>query len=382
MNEKVAILGWAQSEHEFDMQKTREEMVFDVVREALDNADVKREDLDTVINASNDFLDGRTISNVHLTMPEGGYMKDESKVEDDGAFAGLYGIMRILSGVHDVCLVVGNTQGSTFNPHQVSKLELDPLFDEQVGILNDMACAGIQARKYMNQFDVDERQIAKVSVKNIRNAADNPKAQRKKRKISLGEVLESEEFYNPIRELTSYPISDGACALLLASGEKAEQITDDPVWIKGVGSCQDPYLRNRRLYTLESLKKAAGKAYERAELNNPNKIDLMEISEKFAHEELMAYEALGLCKKGEGSALIENSLTEKEGETPVNPSGGALSANPVCATGLIRLAEAAMQIKGEAGERQVPNVERALAHGQSGLCAQSNVVFILEGGES
>jgi len=96
----------------------------------------------------------------------------------------------------------------------------------------------------------------------------------------------------------------------------------------------------------------------------------------------MIYEALGLCQEGQGKNLIERGITRRDGEMPVNPSGGALGADPVCATGLIRVVEAAKQIRGEADGYQVPDVRRALAHGQFGICAQKNMIFILGGNGS
>lgn len=380
MVKRVAIVGYAQSHHQDDMQKTREDMVFEVAKEALRDADIAREDLDTVITASTDFLDGRTISNVFLSMAVGGYLKDESKVEGDGGFAAYYALMRILSGTHEVALVEAHTQGSTFNPHQVSFYTLDPLLDRQIGVLNDISTAAIQARMYMNANDVSEEHLAMVSVKNLMNAANNPAAHRKMPGLSVEEVLSSKLYYEPIRELTMSPISDGACALVLASEERAKEITDDPVWIEGVGCCQDAYLRDRNLHQLNSLQIAAENAYEMAGIRDPfAELDVVEVSERFAHEELMFYEALGLCREGKGKVLVEKGVTEMYGEMPVNPSGGALGADPICATGLIRIIEAAKQIWGEANGYQIPDVRRALAHGQFGICAQKNIVFILGG---
>ncbi|HUU63888.1 MAG TPA: thiolase family protein [Dehalococcoidia bacterium] len=383
MLRRVAIVGYAQSHHQHNMQKTREDMVFEVCKEALHHAGILREDLDTVITASSDFLDGRTISNVFLSMAVGAFMKDESKVEEDGTFALYYALMRILAGTHDVALVEAHTQGSTFNPHQVSFYTLDPLFDRQIGVLNDIAAAALQARMYMNRYSVSEEHLAMAAVKNITNAAQNPCAHRKMPDVSVEEVMNSKVFYDPIRELTMSPISDGACALILASEERAREITDKPVWIEGVGSCQDPYLRDRDISSLDSLKSAASTAYKMAGVKEPfSELDVAEISEKFAHEELMIYEALGLCQEGQGKNLIERGTTRRDGKMPVNPSGGALGADPVCATGLIRVVEAAKQIRGEADGYQVPGVRRALAHGQFGICAQKNMIFILGGNGS
>jgi acetyl-CoA C-acetyltransferase len=165
----------------------------------------------------------------------------------------------------------------------------------------------------------------------------------------------------------------------MASGEVAAK-AKNPVWIKGVGFYHDSYLTERPLANMESLKLAAEKCYAMAEIGDPaSEIDLAEIHECFAHEELMAYEALGFCGAGEGGELIDGGTTRMDGALPVNASGGALAANVVCAAGLARIAEAAMQVAGDAGEHQVPGVKTALAHGQTGLCAQENIVFVLGG---
>jgi acetyl-CoA C-acetyltransferase len=380
MRRRVAIVGYAQTQHQFDMDKTREDMVFEVAKGALLDAGISREEVDTVITSSTDFLDGRTISNVFLSMAVGAYLKDESKAEEDGTSAAWYAFMKILAGTHEVALVEAHTQASTFDPHQVSFYTLDPLFDRQVGLLNDIAAAAIQARMYMSAYGVSEEEVARVSVKNLLNATKNPNAHRRIPDVNVEEVLSSKLYYHPIRELMMSPPSDGACALVLASEEKARKITDNPVWIEGVGCCQDFYLRERELLKLGSLEKAARDAYEMAGVRDPlTELDVFEVSEKFAHEELMIYEALGLCRKGKGKVLLEKGLTEKDGEIPVNPSGGALGADPVCATGLVRIVEAAKQIREEADGYQISGARRALAHGQFGMCAQKNWVFILGG---
>ncbi len=381
MDRKVGIVGYCQTSHVADIDKTRDMMVFETTKGALDNAGIQRDDVGTVINASNDMLDGRTISNVHVTMPQGGYLKDESKTEEDGTFAAYYAMMRVLAGTHDVGLVVAHTQGSTFNPHQVFSYMADPTFERQYDILNDISMAALQARMYMSNNGISEEQVASVAAKNLRNAADNEKAQRKMPDVTLDEILRSKLYYDPIRELTKSPISDGCAALVLASEDKAKEICDDPVWIEGVGSYQSPYLRDRDMSRMKAVKEAAKRAYDRADIEDPfAEIDVAEISERFAHEELMLYEALDFCREGKGGALMDNCATYPGAELPVNPSGGALSADPITATGLIRMIEAVKQIKGEAGKHQVPVADKALVHGQTGLCAQSNMAYVLGGG--
>jgi acetyl-CoA C-acetyltransferase len=381
MNRNVAIVGYGQTKYESNKDSSREKMVFDATKSTLKSAGLTKADIDTVIGASNDYLDGRTISNVHTVVPLGSDLKDESKVEMDGAFAALYAYMRILSGDHDVALVVGESMASCYPPYIPGILTLDVTYDYPMGFLNEISAAGLQARCYMDKYDVSEEEIAKVSVKNLKNAAKNPFALRQMPKITTKKVLNSKMLYSPIRELNAYPLTDGACGILLASEERAREITDNPVWIEGVGNCHDTYyLGERTLSGCDSLKLAAENAYEMAGIDNPKReIDLAEVHENFSHEELISYEVLGFCGEGEGKKLIDEGVTEMDGDLPVNPSGGALSANPLCATGLVRIAEAAMQIRGDAGEHQVKDVKTALAHGQNGISAQENVVFILRG---
>lgn len=380
MNDRAAIVGYAQTRYEVDSDSSREMLVAQVAEGALRSAGLARDDIDTVITANNDYLDGRTISNMRLVEPSGAWLKDESKVEMDGAYAVLYALMRILSGDHDVALVIGVSQASVFPTYLPGTMTLDPTFDRERGLLNEVSAAALQARAYMDAHGVGEEQIARVSVKNLRNAFNNPLALRRMPVLTVEDVMESRPLYAPVRELTAYPPSDGACALVLAAAGKAGEVTDRPAWIKGVGFSHDSYLTERPLHEMASLGRAAKSAYEAAGIDDPlHQIDLAEIHENFAHEELMSYEALGFCGPGEGSELLESGATSRGGDLPVNLSGGALAANVQCAAGLARVVEAAMQVRGDAGVRQVPGVKTALAHGQSGLCAQENIVFVLGG---
>lgn len=372
---KVAIIGYAVSNLEWDVEKTREESVFEVAKSAIENAGISREDVDTVISASSDFLDGRTISNCMLIGATGAYLKDESKAEEDGMYAVLYAVQRLLSGTHDIALAVSHTHSWTFNPYQVSQYMTEPWFDRQNELLNEITLAAIQARMYMDRYGVNELDLAEVAVKNLRNAAGY--TYRKLHDVTVEEVLESDLYADPLTELMIAPPCDGAAAVVLATEDVAKKICPNPVWIKGIGNACDNYLRDRDLGRLNSLEIAARKAYSMAGINEPfREIDVAEVSEKFAHQELMIYEALGFCREGKGRILIEEGMTELYGNLPVNPSGGALAGYPGCSTGMIRLIEATKQVKGEA-ENQVDDCRTALAHAQWGLCGQKNLVFIV-----
>lgn len=374
----VAVVASAQTKHERrKADQNVEEMIFRTVTELLNATGIDIKDIDTVISASDDVLDGRSISNVFTVEAMGGFLKEESKVEEDGAYAALYAYMRLLTGAFDSALVVGYSKASDSSPQTYSGMIFDPFYQRPLG-LEAISASALQARRYMDRYGITETQAAKVAVKNRRNAQRNPYAQIRK-EMTVDEVLNSPPLATPIKKLDASPISDGCCALLLASEKRAKDWAKTPAWIHGVGYCSDAYyLGYRDLAEAASARAAAEKAYAMAGIKDPaREINVAEIYEAFSFHELMLYEALGLCGPGEGGNLVDSGKTEQDGALPVNPSGGALSANPLFATGLIRLAEAAAQVSGAAGERQIDGVHTAVAHSTSGLCLQSNIVYLL-----
>ena len=379
MNRDIAIIAYAQTPYEADANASREVQTLQVAKAALEAAGLKLEDRYTVVTANNDYLDGRTISNMRLVEPAAAWHKNESKAEMDGAYAALYGVLRILSADHDVALIIGESQASVFARWIPGIMMMDPTFDRQRWLLNEVSAAALQARAYMDAFGVSEEQLAGVAAKNLDNAALNPLAFNKLAGADAAKVLASRKLYEPLTEMMVSPYCDGACALVMAAGDLAKK-AEKPVWIKGVGFAHDSYLTERSLEEMGSLKLAAQKAYAMAWISDPaSQVDLAEVHENFAHEELMAYEALGFCGKGEGGSFFDSGATRRDGKLPVNASGGACSANVVCAAGLTRIIEAAMQLRGEAGGRQVQGAKTAVATGQTGPCAQESVVFVLGG---
>jgi acetyl-CoA C-acetyltransferase len=175
------------------------------------------------------------------------------------------------------------------------------------------------------------------------------------------------------------PKSEGFVAVLLASEEKAKKMTAKPVWINGYGCAVDTYNLGDRDLLDGQLPKAAAAAYRMAGISNPRReIDLAEITEPYAYQELLWCEKLGLCGEGEGGRFIDSGATGLNGELPVNASGGVTATNPYVARGLQRAVEATLQLRGQAGERQVDKqVRTALAHGAHGFAGQCHVVTIL-----
>ena len=379
MAEKVAIVGWGQSKFEREMKDIHlGELIYETVRKTLADTGLEIGDIDTVINASCDVMDGRSISNVFTVEAMGAFLKEESKVEEDAAYAALYAYMRLLAGPFQTAMVVGHAKVSESSPQTYTGMICDPFLLRPLGI-EAITSSALQARSYMSRYGITEEQAAKVVVKNRKNGARNTNAQIRK-PVSVADVMASPVLASPIKKYDASPITDGCAVMIMATAKKAKKITDTPVWIKGVGYDHDLYYPGYRdLSKSESCALAAKRAYKMAKIKDPlNEIDCAEVYEPFSFYELMLYESLRLCGKGEGGKLIDDGATEPDGKLPVNLSGGALCANPILATGLVRMMEAAMQLSGKAGEHQLKNKpKKAIAHSTSGLCLQSNIVYVL-----
>jgi acetyl-CoA C-acetyltransferase len=376
----VAIVASAQTKYASDIGIPRERMLFETVKGFYDSLGITRHDIGTFIFASNDFQDGRTISNVFADSPVGAYMKDETKVESDGSNAFLYGVMRILSGGYDTALIIAySLGGSQFRPYLVMDYTMDPVYTRQAGIMNELAAAALQTRAYMMKYGLAEEELASVAAKGLRSAAANPFSLRSMANATAADVLQSKPLYSPLHELHCYPATDGCCVMLLASEKRAKELTDKPVWVAGVGHDLDTYyLGEKDLAVSRSAQRASAAAYKMAGVKDPAaEIGVAELSAPFAVQELILQEALGLFPEGSGAQVIGDGLSEIAGKLPVTPSGGALGAHAFCASGLQRIADAASQLRGDAGSCQVADPKLALAHGQDGFCAQQNMVTVL-----
>ncbi|HKQ04104.1 MAG TPA: thiolase family protein [Blastocatellia bacterium] len=376
---RVAIVGSAQTVHERrKADQNVEDMIFETVTALLEQSGLTISDVEMVMGAGDDVMDGRSISNVFTAEYAGAFLKEESKVEDDGAFAACYAFMRIAAGAFDTILVYGYSKSSDSSPQHYSGMMADPFYLRPLGV-EALTAAALQAQCYFSQYGAGEADAALVAVKNRRQAMRNPFAQIKG-EYTIAEVMASPMIATPIKRLDASPITDGCCAMLLMSEEAVKKYGLKPAWIRGLGFCTDSYyLGHRDLAEIRSAHLAAERAYDMAGISRPGaEIDVAEIHEPFAFQELMVYEALGFCDKGKGRDLLHSGATgvNGTGRLPVNLSGGALSANPIFATGLIRLAEAALQVTGQADGHQA-DARTVVAHATSGLALQSNIVYVL-----
>jgi len=267
----------------------------------------------------------------------------------------------IASGLYDIGIVVG-VESMTTSP--IAGKLIPPAKGDITGELgmNMVARFALSQRRYMDMFNVSLEQIALVSVKNHRHGCLNPYSQYRK-ELTVEEIVNSRPICEPITLLQCCPATDGAAALILASSDLARRYTRRPVFIAAsVLKSGDYAFRWEDITFSDMTSKCINSAYEMAGLG-PEDIDVCELHDAFAVNELQHYIELGFCKRGEEVRLLEDRVTELGGKLPVNPSGGLLSkGHPVSASGVAQIAELVWQLRGQAGERQVAHAKVALAH--------------------
>jgi acetyl-CoA C-acetyltransferase len=377
---KVAICAVAQHKNESDLWYKRfQGMLLDVLEDlqAQTGFDFSEDTgVNTIVSCSDDFFDARTISNNGVTDVLGGHYRAEEKMAQEGLNAIGYALAVILSGHTDLVLVMGHCKESqSESRNMISNLGFDPFYGRSVG-LDYMNAAALQARAYMTKAGITDKHLARIVVRARQWAARNPYANAREI-LEEGRVMASPMVCDPIRQLHVYPVSDGAVGMLLASEERAKEFTDKPVWITGFANCMDSYfLGDRDLTGNVALKKAAERAYRKAGIKDPRKaIDVVEVMDAYAYQQPLWMEGLGFCEAGQGGRFIEEG---GPGKYKVNLSGGMLAGNPVIISGLYRAAEAVLQLRGEAGDRQAPDVKSAVAHSTTGAAGQFHSVLILE----
>jgi acetyl-CoA C-acetyltransferase len=382
MADRVAIVAAAQTKYHPDrVDVSSGELAYETVEKVLQETGLTFTDdgtgIDSTITCTQAAWEGAFIPNIVTAPYVGAHLRPEDKIAEDSINGVYCALAQILSGHFDIVLVVTHCMESQSDKSIIDNTTFDPIFQRLLGLDFD-AAAAMQANRYMHKYGITAEQCAKVAVKNRGNARKNPFAQ-EPMDITVEDVLNSDMVAYPIRHLDTKPTSDGSCSMILACEEKAKRLTDKPVWIVGAGNCYEAhYLGDRDLAECDALVSAARRAYGMAGITNPLKeIDVAEISEEYSYQELLWMEGLGFCDRGEAGKLIDIGVTHLGGQLPVNPSGGLLSGNPVTVAGMARVAEAALQLRGEAGDRQVPGAGVALAHGVTGICGQYQCVMIL-----
>ncbi|MDP3015824.1 MAG: thiolase domain-containing protein [Deltaproteobacteria bacterium] len=343
------------------------------MKACLDDSGITLKEVDSMVTgvAGDEFSFGiQPSAQVHDYI--GFYPKPNFRVEAacaTGSAALRTGWMNIASGLADVVLVVGvekMTELPTSTATEIMGRAGDATWEYPFGTTFPGYYAMI-ANAHMAEYGTTEEQLARVAVKNHYYGSLNPYAQMQK-EITLEKAVTSFTVAYPLKLYDCSLITDGAAAILLASEEKAKSISKKPVWVAGLGCGTDAMrLGDRKsLTSLEATREAARIAYKMAGVG-PSDIDIATVHDCFTIAEIVAYEDLGFCEKGEGGKLIEAKETYVGGRIPVNVDGGLKSkGHPLGATGVSMAIEITKQLRGEADKRQVKNAEIGLTHNVGG----------------
>jgi acetyl-CoA acetyltransferase len=348
---QVAVVGFAHAPHvrRTDGTTNGVEMLMPCFAEIYAELGLKQTDIGFWCSGSSDYLAGRAFSFISAIDSIGAMPPiNESHVEMDAAWALYEAYIKLLTGEIDTALVYGFGKSSAGILRRVLALQTDPytvapLWPDSVSM------AGLQARFGLDSGKWTAEQMAQVA---LDAQAASPRVDSLEPAASVEELLERPFFADPLRRHDIAPITDGASAIVLASGDRARELRENPAWITGIEHRIETPVLGARDLTVSTSTAASARA---ATNGDPSSIEVAELYAPFSHQQLILTEAIGL-----------------NGSTKINPSGGALAANPMFSTGLERIGFAARHIfEGKAS--------RVLAHATSGPALQQNLVAVLEG---
>jgi acetyl-CoA C-acetyltransferase len=372
-HERVAVVGIGQTKHE----ATRGDVsVAGLLREAagraLADAEMTWSDIDAVvIGKAPDFFEGVMMPELFLADALGCTGKPMFRVHTAGSVGGSTAIVAsqlVSAGIHERVLTVAFEKQSESEAMWALSLPIPftpPLHAGAGGYFAP------HVRSYIRRAKAPDHIGMLVALKDRQNGLKNPYAHLHEHDISFDSIKDSMMLWDPIRYAETCPSSDGACALVLGSEKVADEAAAQgrkPAWIQGTAMRSEPTLSAER-DTVLPLGGAlcAADVYRQAGITNPRKeVDAVEMYVPFSWFEPMWLENLGFAEPGEGWKMTEEGATALDGDLPVNMSGGVLCTNPIGASGMLRFGEAAMQVRGTAGEHQVDGVRKAVGHAYGG----------------
>jgi acetyl-CoA C-acetyltransferase len=356
------------------------ELMYEAAAKAYVDAGVDpQRDIESFVSVAEDFNEGTSIFDEYVPDQIGGALKPVHTIPGDGIHGLIAAYMQVLTGAMDIVMVEAHSKASNvLTPNDVLAYAIEPIYNRPLGA-NPVFIAGMEMNRYLYSTGTTEAQCAQVVVKNRGNGFLNPSAAYGAR-LDLETVLGSETVSHPLKKLEISSHADGAIVIVLASSDAAEDLTDLPIWIRGVGWCNEtPSLETRDWEGATYARKSGEMAYRTAGIRNPwQEIDFAEVDDTFAYKELQHMEALGLCREGEAGYLVQEGETELDGQFPINPSGGSLGLGHLLdASGLARVLEVILQLRGEAGERQLEDVKTGMAFGWRGIPTTSGAAVVL-----
>ncbi len=383
MPNDVAIIGVGQSSFVRGYEGSIRELSFEAFREAMQDAGLTAEDLDASIICSAPEYDRQRSPSGLIAEYLGLNPQPTFAVESvcSSSTTGLktaYSLIK--SGLHQAVVVLGfqkMSEISSADSQERMGRGADIMWESPFGTTMP-AYYAMHARAHFDQYGTTEEDLALIRIKSAKYGQLNEKAVYRK-DLGMEKIMESDYVSSPLKRFDCCANADGSSCIIVASEEKAKSLSSArPVWIRGIGSATASYsITGRKAYEgLESARAAARQAYEMASIK-PNGIDVAEVHDCFTIAELMAYENLGFAEPGHGVELIRNGETYLEGKIPVNVDGGLLSkGHPIGATGGSQVRTIVQQLRGEAGEIQVPGAKTGLVHNIGGVGIYANVIIM------
>ena len=380
MNNRVAIIGIGCTGFKpVSPDLSYRELIFEAAQKAYIEAGLHPKEIDSFISATEDFIEGYSIADEYVPDQLGAVMKPVHTVSADFLQALGVGYMMIKTGRFNTIAIEAHSKVSNIeNIEEVKAFALDPIYLRPLRENADFI-AGLEMKRFLERTGNTEEQCAAVVVKNRKNAINNPYA-------GYGaifteeDVLKSEHISSPLKQLDKAQTSDGAVVCVIADEATAKSLSENPIWIDGIMWYSDnANVWSRCMSEANYIKLAAKKAYEMAGIKNPLKdTQFAEVCDEYSYKELQHLEALGIAKRGESGFLTINGFTEIDGEYPVNPSGGSLGVgHSFEASGGMKVFEAVMQLRNQAGKRQVKNARKGIVQIFRGVPSATGAVAIL-----
>ncbi|MFH1313696.1 MAG: thiolase domain-containing protein [Candidatus Eisenbacteria bacterium] len=370
---RVGIVGIGHTVFGRRSDATVQELAFEAFRDAVTDAGIDKKDIDaSVIGSVPEYHKQRSLPGVvqeYLGLnPKPTWLTEVACASGSAAMRTAW--MAIKAGVHDIVCVMGCQKMTELSTPEILALmgRVGEVQWESVFGTTFPGYYALFATRHMHEFGTTRKQLLEVSVKNHFYGAKNPYALFQK-EITLEKAMASEEVSSPLQVYDCCANADGAACVILVKEDLAKEMSKKPVWLAGMGcaTASMSVLRRPSLTGLPSAEKAAKDAYKMAGVTASD-IRVAQVHDCFSIAEIMAYEDLGFCKKGEGGKLIENRETYIEGKIPVNVDGGLKAkGHPIGATGVSQTYEITKQLRGEAGERQVPDADIGLTHNVGGI---------------
>jgi len=358
------------------------ELMFEAATRAYEDAGLDaRTEIDSFLTCSEDLAEGTSIFDEYVPDQIGGAERPVYTVGGDTIQGLATAYMQIASGVVDVVAVEAHSKASNVvTPGELHAFALDPIFVRPLGF-NAHAMAGLEASMYLAASGATREQCAHVAAKNRRNALANPSAAYAAA-VDPQDVLVSPPAFAPLSDLDLSAPADGAVVIVLASEKRAKKLGGRPVWVRGIGWATGTGLTGGLDgASADYARVAAEMAYGMAGIHDPRReIDFAEVDDSYSYKELQHLEALGLFNHGRAGAATAEGATGRDGELPVNGSGGCLGVGQLFeASGGQKVAEVVAQLRGQAGARQVKKAKTGLAQSWRGVPTATGAVMVLSG---